>query len=244
MIKFFRRIRQQLLSENKFSKYLIYAIGEIFLVVLGILIAVQLNNWNESKKLKLVEIDILEGIRTDILKDTIDINANIRAYTQFQKVDSFALDHLIHKKELEKSLIQALNSIVIADWNITIHDSHFQEAKQKGLSVISNPTLRESLSRLYEFHYEHLDFVENYWENLDHNKLLKKEVAQYIGYDSTGLIISKDSYDRLLSDTNTIYYITLGKQMKDRLLKIHVNKLKTILEVIDDIDNELMSLKE
>jgi hypothetical protein len=49
MIKFFRRIRQQLLSENKFSKYLIYAIGEIFLVVIGILIALQINNWNQQR---------------------------------------------------------------------------------------------------------------------------------------------------------------------------------------------------
>ena len=47
MIKFFRKIRQRLLSENKFSKYLFYAIGEIVLVVIGILIALQVNNKNE-----------------------------------------------------------------------------------------------------------------------------------------------------------------------------------------------------
>ena len=50
MIKFFRHIRRHLLSESKFSKYLIYAIGEIILVVIGILIALQFNNWNESRK--------------------------------------------------------------------------------------------------------------------------------------------------------------------------------------------------
>lgn len=52
MIKFFRKIRQRLLSENKFSKYLIYAIGEIILVGIGILIALQINNWNEANKLQ------------------------------------------------------------------------------------------------------------------------------------------------------------------------------------------------
>ena len=51
MIKFFRKIRQRLLTENKFSKYLLYAIGEIILVVIGILIALQINNWNEGRKL-------------------------------------------------------------------------------------------------------------------------------------------------------------------------------------------------
>ena len=54
MIKFFRRIRQQLLSENKFSKYLLYAIGEVVLVVIGILIALQINNWNEERVKKIV----------------------------------------------------------------------------------------------------------------------------------------------------------------------------------------------
>ena len=49
MIKFFRKIRQQLLTENKFSKYLIYAIGEIILVVIGILIALQINNANQQR---------------------------------------------------------------------------------------------------------------------------------------------------------------------------------------------------
>ena len=51
MIKFFRKIRQQLLAENKTGRYLKYAIGEIVLVVLGILIALQLNNWNEQTKI-------------------------------------------------------------------------------------------------------------------------------------------------------------------------------------------------
>ena len=52
MIKFFRKIRQNLLSEGKTGKYLKYAIGEIVLVVIGILIALQINNWNEQSKAK------------------------------------------------------------------------------------------------------------------------------------------------------------------------------------------------
>jgi hypothetical protein len=70
MIKFFRRIRQQLLTENKFSKYLLYAIGEIVLVVIGILIALQINNWNELKKnnatTKLIFEEILNDLEYDI----------------------------------------------------------------------------------------------------------------------------------------------------------------------------------
>ena len=57
MINFFRKIRKKLLSENKFSKYILYAIGEIFLVVIGILIALQINTQNELRKLKIKELN-------------------------------------------------------------------------------------------------------------------------------------------------------------------------------------------
>ena len=69
MIKFFRKIRQRLLTENKFSKYLLYAIGEIALVMIGILLALQVNNWNsnnqESKTLNGYLNNIVKNIKTD-----------------------------------------------------------------------------------------------------------------------------------------------------------------------------------
>ena len=72
MITVFRRLRQRLLSGNKFSKYLVYAMGEIILVVIGILIALQINNWNENRKQKAQINSYLEAL-VDNLQD--DINA-------------------------------------------------------------------------------------------------------------------------------------------------------------------------
>ena len=69
MIKFFRRIRQQLVAENKFSRYLLYAIGEIVLVVIGILIALQINNWNEQKKIDQSISDHLIILKQNLLED-------------------------------------------------------------------------------------------------------------------------------------------------------------------------------
>ncbi|TVZ60155.1 hypothetical protein NA63_2705 [Flavobacteriaceae bacterium MAR_2010_105] len=66
MIKFFRRIRQNLLTQNKLSKYILYAIGEIFLVVIGILIALQINNWNETRKESLLEDQLIDVLITDL----------------------------------------------------------------------------------------------------------------------------------------------------------------------------------
>lgn len=75
MIKFFRKIRLQLLTENKFNKYLIYAIGEIILVVIGILIALQINNYNENKKERKKEQIVLISLREDFImnKEIIEI---------------------------------------------------------------------------------------------------------------------------------------------------------------------------
>ena len=66
MIKFFRHIRQTLLMENKTSKYFKYAIGEIILVVIGILIALQINNWNELNKERGVELETLKDLKVEI----------------------------------------------------------------------------------------------------------------------------------------------------------------------------------
>jgi len=80
MIKFFRNIRQNLIHQGKITIYLKYAIGEIVLVVIGILIALQINNWNEDRKNRVLEADyyckLLEDIDQDALeiKNQIDIN--------------------------------------------------------------------------------------------------------------------------------------------------------------------------
>jgi len=73
MIKFFRKIRQRLLTENKFSKYLLYAIGEITLVMIGILLALQVNNWNESRKERVQEIKFYENLLVSLSSDSTDV---------------------------------------------------------------------------------------------------------------------------------------------------------------------------
>jgi DNA modification methylase len=77
MIKFFRKIRQNMIKENKVSKYLLYAIGEIALVVIGILIALQVNNNNELKKDRIVEEEYLIGLKDDFEFNLNELNKNI-----------------------------------------------------------------------------------------------------------------------------------------------------------------------
>lgn len=77
MIHFFRRIRQGLINKERVGKYLLYAIGEILLVVIGILIALQINNSNEQRKDRKLEVQLLRGIKTDLEDDLDQINGRV-----------------------------------------------------------------------------------------------------------------------------------------------------------------------
>jgi len=79
MIKFFRKIRQQLLIENKTGRYLKYAIGEIILVVIGILIALQINTWNEDRKAQKQETAILKQLRVEFESNLKQLDEKIRS---------------------------------------------------------------------------------------------------------------------------------------------------------------------
>jgi uncharacterized membrane protein YgaE (UPF0421/DUF939 family) len=63
-----------MLTENKFSKYLLYAFGEIVLVMIGILLALQVNNWNEAKKKEHLKNEYKAALKNDYIKDTIQLN--------------------------------------------------------------------------------------------------------------------------------------------------------------------------
>jgi hypothetical protein len=96
MLKFFRKIRQQLLSENKFSKYLLYAIGEIILVVIGILIALQLNMWSDDRKAQVQFEGFTQQLNVDV--DTAIKNAentanySLEQSTRAQNIIDYLLD--------------------------------------------------------------------------------------------------------------------------------------------------------
>ena len=74
MIKFFRQIRYDLMEKNKTGKYFKYALGEIVLVVIGILIALSINNWNDSRKNRISERELLDNIHRDFVQNKIQFD--------------------------------------------------------------------------------------------------------------------------------------------------------------------------
>jgi hypothetical protein len=103
MIKFFRKIRQKMLTENKLSKYLIYAIGEIILVVIGILIALQINTWNKNKQLRLAELETLSEIQVALTQDVSVLSSNLKKLESKVMDSRELLMHIENKLPYEKN---------------------------------------------------------------------------------------------------------------------------------------------
>ncbi len=98
MIKFFKKIRQDLLSEGKIGKYLKYAIGEIILVVIGILIALSINNWNENQKTAIRETQIYLELKNDLLQTRNDVEETISNHKEILKVNQQLIFDIYNKK--------------------------------------------------------------------------------------------------------------------------------------------------
>ena len=113
MIKFFRKIRQKMLSENKFSKYLLYATGEIVLVVIGILIALSINNLNESRKVRLLVDNYLILLKVDLEKDISVITGSIDYMNTSMKLD----DSFIERLKSPKATVDTLLLIMTKEFN-------------------------------------------------------------------------------------------------------------------------------
>ena len=82
MIKFFRNIRKKMVEDGKTANYLKYGIGEIVLVVIGILLALQINNWNEKQKNEEKILTILEDIQKDLSEDIVSANLVFDKYVR------------------------------------------------------------------------------------------------------------------------------------------------------------------
>jgi hypothetical protein len=106
VLKFFRTIRQNLLSQGRSVTYLKYAIGEIILVVIGILIALQINNWNEARKNKAMLSDYTESLIKDLKQDTIILNEQIRFTNQDDKILQKLIERLSHTDANKDTLIK------------------------------------------------------------------------------------------------------------------------------------------
>ena len=152
MINFFRKIRQKLLSDGKTGAYFKYAIGEIILVMIGILLALQVNNWNENKKKENSQFESLYKLKLDLEHDL----------DQFGVLDSIYKSWDVQYKFIIDSVLSGnLDKLTSADqygigkgslFYLTIKHTTYNEMINTGsFYQIENENLGQSISSYYEY---------------------------------------------------------------------------------------------
>ena len=239
MIKFFRKIRQKLLSENKFSKYLIYAVGEIVLVVIGILIALQINNWNEIRKekdqlessLRLLQLNLNEDIKkfdaqieyNESVNEAIDKAFKIIAKTpESQNMSIKGIGNLAREKSFY-SVTTALRSMESGGHFKFIRDPELKEL------IYTYYADTERFSKMIESHNQFArdeieGFAYKYWDLADFiTDINPYDIGGVPRVDNKKVVIERVEYENLVvgRKLKTNGEISWSNAAKKRALALH-----------------------
>jgi hypothetical protein len=155
MIKFFRHIRKTLISENKMGKYFKYAIGEILLVVIGILIALQINNWNEGRKRLDQERVLLQQVKDEMISQYGGIAFDLEKLNTSQRAHFLIIDHMEANLPYRDSLCFYFSLLKMDEYNYP-SEAVYSKIKNVGLDIIRVDSIRNNLQDLYEQTYPRL----------------------------------------------------------------------------------------
>ncbi|TDQ17022.1 hypothetical protein DFQ04_1670 [Algoriphagus boseongensis] len=161
MLSFFRKIRQKLLNQHRITQYLAYAAGEILLVMIGILLALQVNNWNEARKTKLTEEAILKNLVQDLTADSISYQSNLAALAKINALHQVLYEIGVKGMDLEIENPNAIRLLILFN-PVAMENDPFVASK------ISNESIRKeilnysrTLKDLEETYAEFKELVEN-----------------------------------------------------------------------------------
>jgi len=198
MINFLRRIRRDLINENKTSIYLIYAVGEVVLVVFGILIAFQIDNWNESKILTKKEVANLKEIKKNLKSD---LENQIIPGAEYYQISLDSYDILLSNfynspQSIPEDSIRGLFLDMVLPWKLVFNTVAFDNLNSVGIDLISNDPIRENISQLYGYEYRIIldynnitvtefreDFVPLLSDNVNIHKVLSTSELDYLKND-------------------------------------------------------------
>jgi len=234
MIKFFRhirlrlitkassdKVRQRMIKENRCFRYFLYAIGEITLVVIGILIALQVSDWNEQRKYLKQEVKILNQLNADLKANEIEIDGlNDIQKTRMWMCDSI-LVYLNDKRPFDDSLKRYFEKIN-TDGLFNCSNTTYKYIQSQGVNFLSNDTLRGKVTRMYERDFQ--------------NVFTREEMTWRIIHESL-----RPAYDRLFKSTLAVYqaedyYLVntpkdMGILYKDEAFKNAVVRLRAAVVV-------------
>lgn len=197
MIKFFRHIRRSLIQENKMGKYFKYAIGEILLVVIGILIALSINNWNDSRKTRAYEQEILTLINQNLKLDSIALSIELK-----NSREAIALTNRVIEEVSSKTYSDSLHiwlAKIISFERFKSKSSAFEVLKAKGIETISDSKLQLELITYYD---EKIFFVEAVFMDVEESfkndwvPIMKEEIEEFVWRESVTPINIKAFFEK------------------------------------------------
>jgi hypothetical protein len=237
MIKFFRKIRQNLLSDGKTGKYLKYAVGEILLVMVGILLALQVNNWNEQRKnnnaLKTALVQIISDLKQDEINlKNFESSDMKRVYylTKFSNGEygSIALDSLLYNLDNYFYFYKSNNS--------------YSGLKENGMfSPMKNIILKNIMTGYYEQMYERLKTVSQYGETFTNDRIIPF-IIENMDYDQN-LLITDELLKEKIETTNLVQLAKYQINVKNFSLNLMKRALEMNTELRVEIERELEILK-
>lgn len=240
MISIFRKIRQKLLTQNRFSRYLVYAIGEIFLVMIGILMALQINNWNENRKAKIKEQTLLKTLLKDI-KESFE--SGLRYYKK-DSIQLRYLDDFLASDQKRDSLLLLPDGekfIMIGIWSVETRTpviQVFEDLKNSGTSSeITNQEIRKKLS-LINAEIEQIKFqIED--KMYIQRTYLDPFVLNDLDYNGYALYESGESKT---FKTNTVYNSFFQNKEIQNKLRAKARLGERTLEMRNDLQNQMKDL--
>jgi type II secretory pathway pseudopilin PulG len=159
MIKFFRHIRQRLLGENKFSKYLLYAIGEIVLVMIGILLALQINNWNQQQQQKNEELKQLKALKLEFEKNAIILDSITILHTENEDATLRLINRTNNYSIIE---FDSLYFKAVYNYNFDPSKGIYNSLINSGnIELISNETLKYKLAEIQDIVSDYINDENN-----------------------------------------------------------------------------------
>ncbi|MDF0705773.1 DUF6090 family protein [Flagellimonas okinawensis] len=246
MIKFFRKIRQRLFMENRFTKYLLYALGEIILVVIGILIALQINNWNEHRKELQKELVIAKELYNELQQNLI---VTTKHQQNIEKINQEVLFLLNISNDSLKSLTnKELNEHIFKSSKITSYRPINQKLKRiLGIESFGFSHSKTLLNELQDYNNSidditamNLSAVEVFrnmmvpflGENLSLKNLMHEmypnKITKSDNYVDVGPIIKSMAFENLYADlfaSYTSYIFTLERTIElTKNLITHIEK--------------------
>ena len=235
MIRLFRTIRQKLLSEKSYGIYILYASGEIILVVVGILLALQIDTWSENKKTQNELTEIFDEIYEDLVLDSSSISNTLLE----RQLDSEAQTRVINaiRDDLPFSdQIQSDLGRIMIRRPIPLVSSGFNLLKESSLTSMENRVLRMALIEYYE--KDVLEMEEEYQDDkFEFETVLLPYVRLHFKeweYGQHGIPVDWES---LKADHYFISTLRINLNNISSTILIMQDGLKTATNIIEMLDN-------